>query len=248
MPWHKAHLETEPQAMPQKIKKPTPPGFIMHTNKSLILSAFTALGLGCNSPAQPQPPADAAVWHDELSFGFMDTDDDPNAAKAFKFAKKGGAFENYYARFNLGNLYFVEGSTPPPKFVQDADGMSGYLGIVIGDIPRLIPLPDKALFAQFMTALRPNLDKLKGDRLHMALRYLAGTGEILTKSPMALNTQNHTPIEDPTWTEKNGTLSFNYYTYRSRGSSMMAPYLAKCQLIIDSSQQFSLECHPVNEP
>ncbi len=241
------NLWQEPLSIPRKIKN-LPSGFIMHNPKTWIFTALSILGLGCSSPAQSQSPADAATWHDELSFGYMDTDDAKEAAQAFKFAKSSGGFENYYARFNLGNLYFVEGSTPPPKYVQDADGKSGYLGIIMGKNPRLVPLPDKALFAQFMTAFRPDRTKLKGDRLNMILRYLAGTGEILTKKSMDdTNIRERYQIEpqDPSWTEENESLVFNYYTYRSRGNSMMAPYLAKCQLHVDSAQQFTLECNPV---
>jgi len=223
----------------------------MNIIKKIVIAGVAFLGFGCNSPSTAQTPTavdSEAVWHDELSFGFMDTDDDKDADKAFKFAKKGGSFKNYYARFNLGNLYFVEGSTPAPEDVMDSNGKSGYLGVIMSQTPRLVVLPDKALFAQFMTALRKKPESLSMERRTRALKFLANTGEMLTQRAMTNdNNIKHFKIEpqDPSWNDENGMLTIDYYSYRSEGN--MAPYLVKCQLRVDSAQEYTLNCERLSD-
>ena len=221
--------------------------------KIVAWAAASLFGSGLNASLAAQPPSgDAAVWHDELSYGYMDIEDDKEARSAFKFAKRHGNYKDYYARFRLGNLYFVDGSTPAPRFTQDLDGKSGRLGVIMGKKPRLVSLPDAALFAQFMAAIRPNPEMLSLERRFRAMEYLAGTGEILTKREIERSQKYNAERyqlepQEPRWIEENGTLLFDYYTYRHNGDSMMAPYLVKCQLRVDSAQKYTISCDPVPE-
>ena len=214
----------------------------------MIIATTALFSMGCNSPSTAQPATESvAIWHDELSYGFMDTEDSEEAARAFKVAQKSGRYKSIFSRFNLGNLYIVEGSTPS-KEVLDSNGSGGYIGIIMSQNPRVVTLPDKELFAQFMAALRPDPNKLSAERRHRAIRVLAGTGEILTKRDMENNELiQRLKIEpqDPSWTEKDGSLVFHYYSYRSEGYA--APYLVECQLHVDRSQQYTLTCEQVGE-
>ena len=220
----------------------------MNIFKKTIVAISSFFGLGrTHTTSVHAMPEDTAVWLDELSYGSMDPDEDKRARQALKFAKKHGGYKDYYSRFRLGNLYFIDGSSPAPAWTQDLEGKSGALGVIMGKPPRLVHLPDDALFAQFMAAIRPDPDKLKLETRCTILEYLADTGRIFSKRQIAklkLNkAQYQIELEETRWIEENGTLVIDYYSYRIEEEYNQV--VVKCQLRVDSSQQYTITCEPV---
>lgn len=209
---------------------------------------YPFFGMGCTPTTTVHSMTEEmAEWHDELSYGYMDLDEDNEARQALKFAKKHSGYKNCYARFSLGNLYFIDGSTPAPSWTQDLEGKGGALGVLMGKNPRLVHLPDNALFAQFMAAIRQNPDKLKLETRFTIIAYLADTGEIFTERQIKKLKQNKAQyqleFEAPRWIEENGTLVIDYYSYRIEEEYHQV--VVKCQLRVDSSQQYTITCEPV---
>ncbi len=220
----------------------------MNIFKKSIFAIVSLFGLGCTTTTTVHSMTeDTAVWHDELSYGYMDPDEDKEARQALKFAKKHGGYKDYYSRFSLGNLYFIDGSSPASILAQDLGGKGGALGVIMGKNPRLVHLPDNALFAQFMAAIRPNPDKIKLETRCTIIEYLADTGEIFTKRQIAKLKQNKAQyqieFEETRWIEENGTLVIDYYSYRIEEEYNQV--VVKCQLRVDSSQQYTITCEPV---
>ena len=224
----------------------------MNIFKKSIFAITSLVGMGCSTSTSVNTMSDdMAVWHDELSYGYMDLDEDKEARKAFKFAKRHGGYRDYYSRFHLGNLYFIDGSTPAPGQTQDLDGNAGALGVITGKKTRLVHLPDDALFAQFMAAIRSNPDKLKLETRFTIMAYLADTGEIFTKREIERAKRNNAfkwyqiepEPQDPKWLEDNGTLILDYYSYRVEETYNQV--FVKCQLRVDSSQQYTISCEPL---
>ena len=211
------------------------------------------LGIGCN-PVTAQTPTDGgepkdsvktAVWQNELDYQIL-MDDDKEAKQALKVAKKNGNFKDYKPSFRLGNLCFIAGSTPPPRDVMDASGKHGDIGVILGEEPKFVSLPNHALFMQFLKALRPNPDVLKPYRRYRAIAKLAGTGQILTAQDMKgdyFAQQYHIASRDPLWKDENGTLEIQYYTFQQSG--MTAPILMDCKLVVDSENKVSNACEQV---
>ena len=220
----------------------------MNSFKKSIFAITSLFGLGCTTTTSVHPQADdMTVWHDELSYGYMDLDEDKEARKAFNFAKKHGGYSDYYSRYNLGNLYFIDGSTSAPSWTQDLEGKGGVMGVIMGRKPRLVHLPNDALFAQFMAAIRPDPTKLDLEKRIAAMQYLADTGEIFTKRDIAKLKQNQAQyqieFQESRWTEENGTLIFDYYSYRIEEEYNQV--VVKCQLRVNSSQHYTVTCEPV---
>ncbi len=214
--------------------------------KTLLLAGATLLGVGCNSGTEAQTPENVVVsWNDELNYKFLD-DDDADTKQALKAAKKTGSFDDYYARFRLGNLCFIEGETPAPAHVMDASGKHGFVGVLLSKAPQTVALPNQELARQFLKALRPDPEALSAERRYRALSILVGTNTPLSKMDMDDNNiiqARKIESRDPVWKDKNGTLEIDYYTLRSNG--MMAPIPVECKITLDASDAFDLACAEV---
>ncbi len=215
----------------------------------VLLSAIAVLGFGCNSAVAPQTPDELsnalAVWGDDLTYGYLD-DDESDGKQALKVARKNSSFSDYYARFKVGNLGIVEGSTPPPPYVMDADGRSGYIAVITGKTPYYFALPNKELFAHYMKLIRKNLAQNKPDQRYRIMHVLAGIPYFMDKSEVEnfANDRLNVVPQDPTWVDENGTLTVEYFSTQA-DSGMTAPYLIQCRLVVDSEQQFTIKCDQV---
>ncbi|MCL2326086.1 MAG: hypothetical protein FWC40_06290, partial [Proteobacteria bacterium] len=133
-------------------------------------------------------------------------------------------------RDKIGNLVFVEVSTVVPDLAH-SDGPNRYVGVILGDHPRLVNLPDKALFVHFAKNIRLAPDKLKAwERIKTAL--LLATGS---------NRYESDPY--PTWTDEGGTLVIRYHTHYPDGAERRDSRLYECVLTVDANQDFTHACH-----
>ncbi|MCL2325427.1 MAG: hypothetical protein FWC40_02845 [Proteobacteria bacterium] len=134
-----------------------------------------------------------------------------------------------YVRYGIGNLAFVEVITSPHPGLYDVDATNHYVAVILGDKPRLIELPDKALFVHFAENIRQNPEKLKlENRIRTALILATGSGR-----------REQEPT--PTWTDEDGTLIIHYHRYVGDGG-MARSILFDCTLTVDAEQEFTQAC------
>jgi len=166
-----------------------------------------------------------------MTYGFLlEKEADTKAAMAAVSATLRSG-QQAYARYKIGNLGFIDVHTSAPAGVRDANGTSQYVAVILGTKPRVVNLPDKALFTHFAKNIRPNPDKIKlTRRVETALLLATGSGSFIDE-PEALA---------PTWTDENGTLVIRYHKYI--GGGMTRPQQAACTLTVDAEQAFTLEC------
>ena len=135
-------------------------------------------------------------------------------------------------RDKIGNLVFVEIATIPDQdLISIHNARYEYVAVILGDNPRLVNLPDKALFVHFAKNIRSDPDKLEAwDRIKTAL--LLATGS---------NRYERDPY--PTWTDEGGTLVIRYHTHYPDGASRRESDLFECILTVDAEQDFTHVCH-----
>ena len=199
-----------------------------------------------------------------MTYAFLD-DDMKEGKRALKIAKKYGNYKNYYIRYKLGNLAILDGSTPPPKNVMDANGKHGIVGVILGDEPRYVTFPNQELLSHFMKRTRhnPGIIKLEdGDsnnqedfalrtRMSMTLLLATGNNNFLRnndfQSSTLLNTFQRYNINphEPSWTDEDGTLTIIFY--RMRGNGMMAPVPTQCTVLIDKDDHASYTCSDIDD-
>jgi len=135
-------------------------------------------------------------------------------------------------RDKIGNLVFVEVATIPDQdLISIHNARYEYVAVILGDNPRLVELPDKALFVHFAKNIRSDPDKLEAwDRIKTAL--LLATGS---------NRYESDPY--PTWTDEGGTLVIRYHTHYPDGAERRDSRLYECILNVDANQDFTHACH-----
>jgi len=138
-----------------------------------------------------------------------------------------------FARHKMGNLAFVEVRTSAPPDLKDKDGSSTqYVAVILGTTPRVVNLPNKAIFVHFAKNIRSAPDKLElKDRIRTALLLATGSSKYIGE-PEALA---------PTWTDKGGTLVIRYHK-NIGGGGMMRPQQVACTLTVDAEQAFTHHC------
>ena len=216
--------------------------------KRWMCALAAVLGFGCNSTTEAQTLVDAsqAIWVNETKYANL-LDGDADTRQSIKIAKINTNYKNYNPRFKLGNLCLIDASTPPAPNVMDASGKHVVIGVILGTKPRVVIMPDDKLLVQFMIALRANPDALKPERKYRAIGMLAGTRSPMSKKEMENDSSikmYHVDSRDPDWWEdKNGKISFNYYTLQANG--MMAPILVRCTITLDVENHLEKSCEPV---
>jgi len=179
----------------------------------------------------PVTKAPEAVWDNDLTLGTM-FDEDANTKIASSIVEASLLpGQKAYTRYSIGNLAFAEIIPPPPPKTRDINGTRHYVAVILGDEPRLVELPSKALFAQFAENVRINPGNIE-------MRDRIGTALIL-----ATASDNYESEPAPTWVDENGTLTIHYH--RKVSSSRIGrayPILQACTLTVDANQDFTLEC------
>lgn len=188
----------------------------------------------------------AIVWQNLTDFAYL-SEDSREGKTVLNAAKKSHSYKDYNLRFSLGNLAVIEGRTPASQFVMDGVGKHGYIGVLMGENTQLVKLPSSILVSQFMTAIRPNPEKMKLSERCQVLSVLGGFQSPLFASDMrsghAVKNLSAEP-RDPEWRDENGVLNISYYAYRSTGN-MTAPELVLCRIKVDSNQEIESVCEPV---
>jgi len=207
------------------------------------MALFTAFLAVCairpSAFAQTSPPDKTDVaegWENDMSYGFLlDREPDTKAALAIVESVL-RTRQKAYPRFRIGNLAFVEIITAPPPGLTDVTGTTEYVGVILGAKPRLVPMPNKALFAHFAKNVRPDPEKLRFDRrIRAALILATGSDHYLSGDD----------VPGPTWTDENGTLVIRYQKFVGQG--MMRPKKVDCTLTTDDQQAFILDCSDTDE-
>ena len=223
----------------------------MNILKKLFTAAYALILGGCSSPTEapitdaPKEMNKGQAWEDVLAYQYLD-EDDRETKRALRVAKKNSRYQDYYTRFRLGNLCIFEGHSSPSRFVMDANGKRGYMGVLLGDPPRYAPMPNHELFEQFISALRADPEQLDPNIRYWAISILAGTDKPLSKEEMAeSNCVEHFNIapQDPTWHDEAGKLKITFYNYEQQGSK--SPYLQFCTLTVDQAQKLDVSCDMV---
>jgi len=210
----------------------------------LIMAVCMSCSPTSPSPSQPQESAQTAtpvievseaVWGDDMNRGSLfDEEADTKQAMAVVNATLSSR-QRAHARYSIGNLAFVEVITSPDPELIDVDATNLHVAVVLGDKPRLVSLPDKALFAHFARNIRPNPDKLEfKHRIRTALLLATNSDWIADES-------------EPTWIDENGILVIHYHRYVDSDSGTLSmrqppPILQECTLTVDANQDFTLEC------
>jgi len=203
----------------------------------MILKHFIPLGfivmiicMSCSS-ASSEP----AVWGDDMSYSYLFKGDADTKAVMAVVTRTLGSRQKAQPSDKIGNLGFVEVSTFPHPGTLDVDATSQYVAVILGKKPRLVTLPDKALFVHFAKNIRPNPDMLEAWwRIKTAVLLATGSGRIADKP-------------EPTWSDENGILVIHYHRYvdsDNMGQTMRQPppRLEECTLTVDANQDFMLEC------
>ena len=214
--------------------------------KSLVpLSLLTmVICMSCSSTSPPpQPPNDAqiaepasaaeteATWGDDMTYSYLfERDADTKTAMAVIKATL-DTRQKAYIRDRVGNLVFAEIITlSDPGFVHSRETHQN-VAVILGEKPRLVSLPDKALFAHFAKNIRPNPDVIDaGNRIWTALILSTGMGHTV-----------HEPTP-ATWTDKDGTLVIHCFRYITDDNGRIYDMLQECTLTVDTNQDYTLEC------
>ncbi|MCL2326410.1 MAG: hypothetical protein FWC40_07965 [Proteobacteria bacterium] len=180
--------------------------------------------MSCSS-ASSEP----AAWGDDMTRGYLyERDRDIKAAMTVVKATLSRRQEAY-ERYRIGNLAFFEIITLPHPDVMDVGARYQHVAVILGKKPRLVSLPDKALFAHFAKNIRPNPDILEfQDRIRTAMLLATGADRIVEKLP-------------PTWVDENGILVIHYHKL-FYGGGRESPTREECTLTVDANQDFTLEC------
>lgn len=215
-----------------------------------MFSLLALVGISCSHTSVPASPEliDKALeaWGDDMTYGFLSSDES-DGKQALRTAKKNSEYADYYARFKVGKLCIVEGSTPPPRWVMDGEGSHGTCAVILDKNAIYIELPNKKLLAHYMKHIRQNPAQHKPERRYSIMRVLGGFHEPMFKSQLEKTfwvKDRRMEAMDPTWIEENGTLTIEYISTRS-DSSMEAPYPIKCKLVFNAEQQYTEQCEPV---
>jgi len=173
--------------------------------------------------------SEPATWGDDMTYSYLDEKDRDTKA-AMKVVKTSlNSRQRFYEREKIGNLAFFEVVTSAPPGVNDVDATSHYVGVILGKKPRLVSLPDKALFVHFAKNIRSNPDVLEfRARIRTAMLLATGSARFVEKLP-------------PTWVDEDGTLIIHYHKL-FYGGGRESPTREECTLTVDANQDFTLEC------
>jgi len=166
-----------------------------------------------------------------MTYGYLfEREADTKAAMAVVKATLGSR-QKAHIRDMIGNLAFVEIITlPDPDTRGGIDAPSQHVAVILGEKPRLLNLPDKALFAHFAKNIRLNPDLIdSGNRIWTALVLATGMSGLV-----------HKP-EPATWTDKNGTLVIHCFRHIP-DPDIDDLMLQECTLTVDVNQDYTLEC------
>jgi len=183
--------------------------------------------------SEPLPAAETpeATWGNDMTYGFLR--DEKEKTVAFVRATLGPRQEAYTAH-RVGNLAFAEIITAPNPNVPYDQETRQYVAVILGEKPRLVSLPDKALFAHFAKNVRPNPDVIDSDnRIWTALLLATGLGGLERKPA------------PPTWTDEDSTLIIHYYRHIADIDELI---LQECTLTVDANQDYTLECIDLGPP
>jgi len=133
-----------------------------------------------------------------------------------------------YVHYGIGNLAFVDVITSPHPGLSGVDATSHYVAVILGDKPRLVELPDKALFVHFAENIRQNPEKLKLEN------------RIRTAQILAIGSSSYEKKPPPTWTDEDGTLVIRYSTHFAEGRRWRDLY--ECILTVNAEQEFTQAC------
>jgi len=170
-----------------------------------------------------------------MTFAFILDNDEAEEILTFVRATL-GTRQEAYRRDKVGNLAFIEIITMPDPDVMHGERTRQYVAVILGKKPRLVSLPDKALFAHFAKKVRPNPDVIESeDRIWTAMVLATGVGGLERKPA------------PPTWTDENGTLVIHYYRHIPDPDDYDL-MVQECTLTVDTNQDYTLECIDLGPP
>ncbi|MCL2325211.1 MAG: hypothetical protein FWC40_01720 [Proteobacteria bacterium] len=156
----------------------------------------------------------------------------------------------------IDNLVFVEIHLGcPPGFFSEYFGCArsvSRVAVILGEKPRIVELPDEALFVHFMKNIRKTPRALElSTKMRTTLMLLTGDSNFVASS---INDPNQMPcpdelltrgcrdefiLENTTWTDKDGVLVIQYRT-----SDSWWDY--ECRLRVDAEQRAMRRCVSIN--
>jgi len=210
---------TSPPPLSQEFTQISPPTLALETPSPQDSAQVTTT---------PVIEAPEAIWGDDMSYKWLFTKEDDAKVASDVVAPTLRSNQTARARDRVGNLVFVEVFTSPPPTITDLNETRHYVGVILGERPRVVNLPDKVLFAHFAKNIRPNPDKIEtGDRIRTAL-LLADSAYLVRGS-------------EPTWTDEDGTLVIHYQKFVFSGD-MNPNERFTCTLTADADQNFTVDC------
>jgi hypothetical protein len=142
--------------------------------------------------------------------------------------------------FKIGNLFIV-GVVPKIPRVS-LYGCLHFIGVLLGDEPQLITLPNKEIFSYYMKLIRPSFAQISYFNEHISMAIQLGAGrEIYYDYEYELK---------PTWTDEAGILTIDYHTIvgllekriRFAQSANVGGMLQKCKIVVDANQDHVHTC------
>ncbi|MCL2815104.1 MAG: hypothetical protein FWD23_10940 [Oscillospiraceae bacterium] len=161
---------------------------------------------------------------DDMRYNFLENEDKKTVMSTVE--KTLLPNQRAYPRFRVGNIAFVEISTSAPQ-LTDSSGSRKYAGVILGDEPRLVSMPNKELFTHFAKIVRADPGIMEPSRRIRAALILA-TGD---------ESRGRDKDAEPTWTDENGVLIIKYRVLRGG----MLLWTEARMLIVDENQDFTIE-------
>ena len=137
-----------------------------------------------------------------------------------------------YPRFRIGNMAFIEVYESPTIFISDLNKQPYFVVVVLDTKPQMFHMPDKELFAKFMSAVRANPDLMTPHRRLSASLILAigGVGEYVDEDGCK-----------PSWTDEDGVLVISCHSKIRSDNGMVPPKSVVYTITVDENQNFILE-------
>jgi len=130
-----------------------------------------------------------------------------------------------HPRFRVGNIAFIEIITSTPN-LTDSFSSSKYVGVILGDEPRLVPMPSKELFTHYAKIVRANPGIMEPNQRIRAALILA-TGNESYK------------VDESTWTDEDGSLIIKYNALVRL--NMAKSITTSNTLTVDANQNFTID-------